>query len=190
LRRKRSFACRWTRRSNDGPSAGVASHRSTGCTPTCEKDETDQSAKTWAWSAQTQGSIFHLTYVGNCDFEKSQRVITCQPGRQIQPIGIFPLQIRCKWEMEIGRIWWELVEGLPSKQCSEPEHSLRLANRRTRPLCDPSAQRTSAWFYDSFFHSLRLANHPGPRGLLQIRCKWKTDHAFDAADRSLQVRQA
>ena len=38
----------------------------------------------------------HLTYVGNCDFEKSQRVITCQPGRQIQPIGIFPLQIRCK----------------------------------------------------------------------------------------------
>ena len=49
----------------------------------------------------------------------------------LPPHLAFPLQIRCKWDMEIGRIWWQLVGVVPSKKCSGPKHWLRLATRRT-----------------------------------------------------------
>lgn len=44
------------------------------------------------------------------------------------------LQIRCRSEMEIGRIWWELVGIARSEKCSGPEHSVRLASRYHRPV--------------------------------------------------------
>jgi hypothetical protein len=74
--------------------------------------------------------------------------------------------------MEIASIWWQLVGVAPSEKCSGPEQPLGLANRRTRPLCDPTTQSTLGWFLDALLHLRDLPAGSVRKASLQIRRKW------------------
>src|SRR5258708_35260482 len=58
----------------------------------------------------------HVTQRGNnLRFGAADR--SAGQGRS-RPPRLGSLQIRCKWGMEIGRIWWQLVGVGPSEKCS------------------------------------------------------------------------